>query len=49
MKLILFSLYYCKLQLEVLFGIRPTSMPTDLNWRWEFWQKRRRAQRMRMA
>lgn len=49
MKMILFALYYCKLQMEVLVGLRPTSLPMDLNWRWEFWQKRRRAQRMRMA
>ncbi|MDQ3129482.1 MAG: hypothetical protein ACR2IA_02615 [Pyrinomonadaceae bacterium] len=38
MKVILFTLYYSKLQLSVLLGIYKTANPLDLNWRWNHWQ-----------
>ena len=38
MNLILFSMYYCKLQLSVLLGIHKTANPLDLSWRWQHWK-----------
>ncbi len=38
MNVILFSMYYCKLQLSVLLGIHKTANPLDWNWRWNHWQ-----------
>ncbi|MGB2914122.1 MAG: hypothetical protein WBB81_11255 [Pyrinomonadaceae bacterium] len=47
MKVVRFSMYYVNLQLGVIFGLRHTSHPLGLNWRWRFWQQRDRAQRQR--
>lgn len=48
MKVILFSLYYAKLQLSVLFGIQQTANPLDLKWRWNYWHDKYRRRRVRI-
>lgn len=40
MKVILFFVYYCKLQLSVLFGFHQTLYPLGIGWRWSFWKAR---------
>lgn len=47
MKVILFSIYYCKLQLSVLLGIHQTANPLSLNWRWKYWQSKYQRQHHR--
>jgi hypothetical protein len=37
MKIILFSLYYLKLRLTLLFGIHRTANPIDIKWRYRYW------------
>lgn len=39
MKVILFLVYYSKLQLGVLFGFHNTLYPTGIAWRWAFWKR----------
>ena len=39
MNMILFWMYYCKLQLSVLLGIHQTANPLDWHWRWNHWQR----------
>jgi hypothetical protein len=41
MKLVMFSIYYAKLQLLVQLGLHHTSNPLDLGWRWKYWKRRR--------
>ncbi|MEJ7862987.1 MAG: hypothetical protein WKF90_15270 [Pyrinomonadaceae bacterium] len=38
MKIILFAYYYLKLRLNVLLGVRRTSNPLSIKWRWRYWQ-----------
>ncbi|MGC2237637.1 MAG: hypothetical protein WA584_15855 [Pyrinomonadaceae bacterium] len=40
MKLVLFTFYYCKLLISVLFGISQTFEPLGLRWRWRYWNDR---------
>lgn len=47
MNVILFSMYYCKLQVIVAFGLYRTSYPLDVNWRWRFWLHRHQARQIR--
>jgi len=47
MNVILFSMYYCKLQLSVMLGFYETANPLDLNWRWNHWQHRYQKRRSR--
>ena len=44
MKLILFSIYYCKLYLSVAFGFYYTSLPLNVVWRWKYWKYNRQKQ-----
>ncbi|MDQ2746414.1 MAG: hypothetical protein M3T96_04035 [Acidobacteriota bacterium] len=41
MTVILFSFYYVKLRLSILFGFHRTANPLDIKWRWQHWQFRR--------
>lgn len=45
MKLVLFTFYYCKLLISVLFGTSRTYEPLDLKWRWKHWNQRQLAKR----
>ncbi len=47
MRAILFSGYYCKLQLSVWLGIHQTVHPLGLNWRWKHWNSRYQRQSYR--
>lgn len=47
MKVILFSAYYCKLQMSVMLGFYHTSYPLDISWRWRFWLHRNQARHIR--
>ncbi len=38
MKMLLFSMYYFKLQLTVMLGFYHTSHPLDIHWRWNHWK-----------
>jgi len=38
MKVISFSMYYCKLQVSVLLGFYKTAYPLNVRWRWNHWQ-----------
>jgi hypothetical protein len=47
MKVISFSLYYCKLQVGILLGLYKTAYPLSLNWRWNHWQNKYHSRRDR--
>lgn len=47
MQIILFALYYLKLNLSVSFGIYPISEPLTVKWQWQKWQQRQQARRVR--
>ena len=40
MKIVLFSLYYAKLQMAVQLGLHNTCYPLGLGWRWRYWKRR---------
>ena len=48
MKVILFSIYYCKLLATVLLGIHKTNNPLSPSWRWNNWQHKNHSQRIRL-
>ena len=48
MNVILFSLYYSKLKLSVLLGIHQTTNPTNVKWRWSYWNNKYRRRRTRI-
>ena len=48
MKILRFTAYYCWLRLKIFFGMHLTANPTDLRWRWKYWnQQRERAAKRR--
>ena len=40
MKLIMFSIYYVKLQVGVASGTYYTASPMSIAWRWRHWNRR---------
>lgn len=47
MKVIQFSMYYFNLQVSLFMRLAETSLPTDMTWRWNFWQRRIHAKLIR--
>lgn len=47
MKVISFSMYYCKLQVSILLGVYKSAYPLNLRWRWNHWQHKYYMQRDR--
>jgi hypothetical protein len=45
MTMIMFLLYYCKLNLGILLHVYETANPLDLKWRWNHFQYKYRSQR----
>jgi hypothetical protein len=49
MNQIFFVFYYCNLRLGILLGMRHTSQPLNIKWRWRYWQDREIARREHRA